>query len=94
MRIVTRVETTGAVTLAVGGTLNSAAAADLDRALDQARQLCQPIVLDLSEVSLIDRPTLKYLIDVTHNDVRLVICPDYVGQWIDRESSSQSECDG
>ena len=94
MRIVTRVETTGAVTLAVGGTLNAAAAADLDRALHQARLLCQPIVLDLSEVALIDRPTLEYLIDVTRHDVRLVICPDYVERWLDRESSHESAYDG
>ena len=90
MRITTRVETTGAVTLAVGGTLNSDSTPDLDRALFQARLLCQPIVLDLSEVSLIDRPTLRYLIDVTQNDVRLVICPDYVEQWLDREAHRES----
>jgi anti-anti-sigma regulatory factor len=87
MRIVTRVEPTGVITLAVGGTLNAAGVPDLDRALDQARQFRQPVVLDLSEVALIDRPTLKYLIDVKERDVRLVICPDYVEQWIDRESA-------
>jgi anti-anti-sigma regulatory factor len=86
MRIETRIEPTGVVTLAVGGTLNAAAIADLDRAIDGARRLQQPIVLDLSEVALIDRPTLKYLIDVKH-DIRLVVCPDYVEHWLDRESA-------
>jgi len=81
------------ITLAVGGTLNAAAIADLDRAIDGARQLQQPIVLDLSEVALIDRPTLKYLIDVKH-DIRLVVCPDYVEHWLDRESARAQACEG
>ena len=94
MRIMTRVEHTGNVTLTVGGTLNATSVADLDRALDEARLLRQPIVLDLSEVTLIDRPTLQYLIDVKQHDVGLMICPDYVEHWIDRESARESAYEG
>ena len=90
MRISTRVDTTGAVTLAVCGTLNAAHVADFDRALGQVRALERPVVLDLSDVRLIDRPALKYLIDLMQHDVRLVICPDYVRHWIDREASRES----
>jgi anti-anti-sigma regulatory factor len=89
MRIETRVEPTGVVTLVVGGTLNAAAIADLDRSLAHARALREPVVLDLREVALIDRPTLKYLIDVKQSDVGLVICPDYVEHWIERESTRE-----
>ena len=93
MRIETRIEPTGVVTLAVGGTLNAAVIADLERAIDGARRLHQPIVLDLSEVALIDRPTLEYLIDVKH-DIRLVVCPDHVEHWLDRESARAQACEG
>lgn len=76
-----------AVTLCVAGTLTSSAVADFERALEDARQLHRPIVLDLSRVKLIDRPTLRYLIDLMEHDVRLVVCPDYVEHWMYRESA-------
>src|SRR5438552_17216283 len=86
MRIHTRVEP-NTVTLSVAGILNAAGIADFDRALDEARRLQRPLVLDLTNVRLIDRPTLKYLIDVMQDEVRLVVCPDYVEHWIYREST-------
>jgi len=90
MTINTRIDSTGAVTLAVAGTFNATGVADFDRALEAARRLHQPLVLDLTDVKLIDRPTLQYLIDVMEQDIRLVICPDYVEHWIYRESSRLS----
>ena len=89
MRIHTRVEP-NTVTLSVAGILNAAGIADFDRALDEARRLQWPLVLDLTNVRLIDRPTLKYLIDVMQDEVRLVVCPEYVEHWIYRESSRES----
>jgi hypothetical protein len=86
MKIETRIDDS-AVTLVVVGTLTASAVADFERALDEARRLQLPIVLDLSCVRLIDRPTLKYLIDVMEHDVRLVVCPDYVEHWMYREST-------
>ena len=92
MRIQTRIDD-AAVTLLVAGTFTAAAVADFERALDEARRLQRPIVLDLSSVSLIDRPTLKYLIDVMEHDLRLVVCPDYVEHWMYRESTRAAcEC--
>jgi anti-anti-sigma regulatory factor len=86
MRIDTRLDDR-AVTLSVSGTLTTAAVADFERVLDEARRLQRPIVLDLTNVRLIDRPTLKYLIDVMEHDVRLVVCPDYVEHWMYRETT-------
>ena len=86
MHIQTNIEPSGAVTLTVGGTFNAAGVADFERALDEARRLSQPVFLDLARIRLIDRPTLRYLIDLLHHDVRLVICPPHVEQWIARES--------
>ena len=89
MQIRTRIEATGVVTLAVAGAFNAMGVADFDRALEYARQLHQPVVLDLSEVRLIDQPTMKYLIHLLQDDVNLVICPDFVEHWIYRESSKE-----
>ena len=63
--------------------------ADFERALDAARRLEQPLFLDLSHITLIDRPTLRYLVDVLHHDVRLVICPPFVEQWIARAEGDE-----
>jgi anti-anti-sigma regulatory factor len=88
MHIHTNIEPSGAVTLSIGGTFNAAGVADFELALDAARRLAQPVFLDLTRITLIDRPTLKYLIDLLHRDVRLVICPPHVEQWIARESQT------
>jgi anti-anti-sigma regulatory factor len=74
------------VTVSVAGILNAARVADFDRALGEARRLDRPVVVDLTNVKLIDRPTLKYLIDLMQDDMRLIILPDYVEHWIYRES--------
>jgi anti-anti-sigma regulatory factor len=90
MQIMTRVEATGVVTVVVEGTLSASSVPAFDRALQSALKLDQPVVLDLSSVTLIDRPTLKYLIHLMQDEFRLVISPDYVEHWIDRESSRES----
>jgi anti-anti-sigma regulatory factor len=90
MRVWTRIDSNGTVTLVAEGTLNSAVVSDFERALEQLRQHEAPVVLDLTDMKLIDRPTLKYLIDLMQRDVRLVICPAYVEHWIYRESTRES----
>lgn len=85
MRINTRIGH-DTVTVSVAGILNAARVADFDRALGEARRLDRPVVVDLTNVKLIDRPTLKYLIDLMQDDMRLIILPDYVEHWIYRES--------
>jgi len=89
MQIQTSVEPSGAVTLMLAGTFNGAGVADFERALDMARGLEQPVFLDLTRITLIDRPTLRYLMDLIDRDVRLVICPPRVEQWITREAERE-----
>jgi anti-anti-sigma regulatory factor len=82
MRIPVRFDPAGAVTLLLAGTLNATCLPDFDRALESARLQRRPVVLDMSKVRLIDRPTLQYLIDVRSEGVRLANCPEYVERWI------------
>jgi len=89
MHIQTTIEPSGAVMLMLAGTFNGASVADFERALDLAHQLEQPVFLDLTRITLIDRPTLQYLIDVLSRDVRLVICSPSVEQWITRETARE-----
>jgi anti-anti-sigma regulatory factor len=88
MRILTRIDPAGAITLVVAGTINGTCIADFKRALGAARRLRQPIHLDLSEVTLVDRPSLQYLVDLARGEVVLVGCPEYIARWMDREDGS------
>lgn len=85
MTVRPRFDANGTLTIFLAGTLNAACVADVDRALESARHLKISVVLDLSRVRLIDRPTTQYLVDVMQHDVRLANCPDHVARWIYRE---------
>ncbi len=84
MQIPIRFDSTGAVILLLAGTLTATCVPDVDRALASAKQARRPVVLDLSKVRLVDRPTLEYLIDVAGDDVRLLNCPAYLHYWMRR----------
>jgi len=85
-----RFDADGTLTVFLAGTLDAGCVADVDRALESARRLHRPIVIDLSKVRLIDRPTTQYLVDVMADDVRLTNCPEHVRLWIYRESGARS----
>jgi hypothetical protein len=40
------------------------------------------IVLDLRDVTLVDRQAVQYLASADASGVRIVNCPDYVRRWI------------
>ena len=44
------------------------------------------IVIDLSEVTLVDKPSLQFLAAQVREDIKLMNCPEYIEPWIDRES--------
>jgi len=90
MAVRPRVNADGTVTVFLTGTLHAGCVADVDRELESARRLRRPLVIDLSRVRLIDRPTMQYLVDVMQHDVRLANCPDHVARWIHRESTGMS----
>jgi hypothetical protein len=85
MRIQTRIDPTGPVTFLVAGKVDAACIADFERAFGAARRLGKVIRLDLSEMTLVDRPGLQYLLDLTCDEVTLVNCPEYIMRWMRRE---------
>jgi len=74
-----------AVTLLLNGRFGADSLADLERDIFRARQAQREVVLDLSEVTLIDRKSARFLADQTVNDVKLVNCPGYLQRWITRD---------
>jgi hypothetical protein len=46
---------------------------------------CNPVSLDLEEVTLLDRDSVRFLIGCESKGVLLINCPLYVQEWISRE---------
>ncbi len=49
------------------------------------------VTFDLREVTLVDRPAVRFLADAEAAGIRLVNCPDYVRSWITAERDWQQE---
>jgi anti-anti-sigma regulatory factor len=49
------------------------------------------VILDLKDVTLVDRAAVQFLADVETAGVRIVNCPGYVRSWIAAERASQPE---
>jgi hypothetical protein len=52
---------------------------------------CASKILDLSEVTLVDRGVVRFLIGCEDEGVELVQCPAYVREWMLRERSEGVE---
>ena len=44
------------------------------------------IVLDLQEVDLVDRDTVRFLARCAADNIKLKNCPEYIREWINRET--------
>jgi hypothetical protein len=48
-------------------------------------EMCNPLSLDLEEVTLLDRDSVRFLIRCESEGIQLVNCSLYVREWITRE---------
>ena len=74
------------VTILLNGKFSEDSLAALDESIAAARGVNQEVVMDLSEVTLVDRKALQYLADQTSQNVRIVNCPVYLRRWITQVS--------
>jgi hypothetical protein len=56
--------------------------AELQALLDAEKD---SVVLDLKEVTLVDRGTIEFLARYEADDIELRNCPAYVREWLERE---------
>ncbi len=75
----------GGVTLSLAGKFCGSSLGELRRAIDGARRKHKEVVIDLSEVTLVDRHCLEFL--AARQDIKLVNCPEYIQPWICRVAS-------
>jgi anti-anti-sigma regulatory factor len=70
------------VTILLDGKFSEDSLTALDESITAARGANRTVVMDLSEVTLIDRKAVQYLVDQTSQDVRIVNCPVYLRRWL------------
>lgn len=81
-----QIDPSGPVTLTLAGKCSGGSLGELRRAIDKARRMQKQIIIDMSEVTLVDRPSLQFLAAQVRDDVKLINCPEYIEPWISRES--------
>jgi len=83
----TLANSSSAVILTLAGKVCSASLGALRRRIDRARRLRGGVVIDLAEVTLIDRPALEFLATLNVPGVQLVNCPVYIEPWLKKKAS-------
>lgn len=81
---ITRSTQAGTTTLALSGRVGSEHLLDLRRFLEEESG-ADVVVLDLSEVTLVDVDIVRFLVECETQAIRLADCPGYVREWMARE---------
>jgi hypothetical protein len=75
----------GAVHLVLSGRIDQADLEELERAIDGVDTMPPQVTIDLSEIRLLDREAVRFLVRCEAAGVRLIRCPPYIREWITRE---------
>jgi hypothetical protein len=78
----------GSSTLALAGTVGADAVPEIDRIIKDVRQARSRVVLDMGEVTLIDRAAVRFFARQQKRGVALVNCPGYIAHWISHETTA------
>ena len=70
------------ITLWLNGKFSEDSIPELAQSLLSAKQQHDSVVLDLSEVTLVDRLAVRYFSEQASEEVKLVNCPIYLKRWI------------
>jgi anti-anti-sigma regulatory factor len=84
---ITRVTEAGSTRVIVSGRIGAPQLPDLRQFLEGEN--ASNVVLDLSEVSLVDEEVVQFLLRCEAQGIGLVGCPAYIREWMVRERWSQ-----
>jgi anti-anti-sigma regulatory factor len=84
---ITRAAENEDMVLALSGRMTADNMVDLKTLLAAEAQSGRPIILDLQNITLVDRDAVKFLERCEADSIRLKNCPAYVSEWISRERS-------
>jgi anti-anti-sigma regulatory factor len=79
------------LTLAIAGNVSCEALPEIALLIDHGRRDHEKVILDLSEVTLLDPAAAQFFADQFQGGVRLVNCPVYIRRWIARDANDESE---
>jgi ABC-type transporter Mla MlaB component len=79
------------LTLAIAGNVNQDALPEIAQLIDQGRRDHEKVILDLSEVTLLDPAAAQFFAEQFRGGVRLVNCPFYIRRWILRENDESED---
>jgi ABC-type transporter Mla MlaB component len=88
VKVAPRHDPGGPVTLVIAGKCNGGCLGELRRAIEKARRMQKQVVIDMSEVTLVDRPSLQFLAEQSRENITLINCPAYIQPWIAREDNA------
>lgn len=77
----------GEVVFALSGRMNVEGIAEL-KAVFGSEEKGRRIVLDLKDLTLVDRDSVRFLKSCETESIKLVNCPPYIREWIVRERNS------
>jgi anti-anti-sigma regulatory factor len=78
----------GEVVLRLSGRINAGNVAELTTLIGSETN-GRPIVLDLKDLTLVDREAVKFLERCEADSIKFRNCPAYVREWILRERNAQ-----
>ena len=76
--------------LALAGNVCQEALPEIALLIDRGRRDHEKVILDLSEVTLLDPAAAQFFADQFRGGVRLRNCPVYIRRWIIREGNDDS----
>jgi len=82
-----RITESGIVRLIVIGRIDAEQLPDLEDLILSAAG--REVVLDLTEVNLVDREAVQFLVRCEANGLRVANCPGYIREWMGRESRTR-----
>jgi anti-anti-sigma regulatory factor len=86
---INRTEDEKAVAFALSGRLAAENLAELKTLLESEAE-GRPLILDLENITLVDRDAVKFLKRCEADSIQLKNCPAYIREWIAREREKQS----
>lgn len=81
------IDESGILRLIVIGRIDAAQLPDLQDLIFS--EAAREVVLDLTEVTLVDREVVQFLVQCEANGLRVTNCPGYIREWMGRESRTR-----
>ena len=78
----------GDVVFTLSGRMDAENLAELEALLGSEAK-GRPIVLDLKDLTLVDRDAVSFLERCESDGIRLINCPPYIREWIARERAAR-----